>query len=368
MNPFLISGYKSPEYFCNREEETKKLIDAISNSRNVTLVSERRLGKTALLRHVENQVKSDRVFLYVDLYPTLDLNDLVTLLSDIILRGLEPFSEKIIRKVTRFFSSLRPRFSFDPQTGAPNLELTINNASEAGKSVSLLFEYIRQSGGKVIVAFDEFQQILSYPEKNIEALLRSEIQKSPDSDFIFCGSQTHLLLLMFNEYSRPFYQSTEILSLGNIGKKDYSEFIKNQFQKNNRSIDLNIAEYIYQINNGITYYVQYMCNKLFSQIENEITKDLADWTLTEILKENEIIYYNYRELVTSLQFKLLKAVAKECFVDKPLSNSFISKYNLGSTSSVKTAIDTLVKKGLLTNSHGLRVTDWYFSLWLANQL
>ena len=111
-----------------------------------------------------------------------------------------------------------------------------------------------------------------------------------------------------------------------------------------------------------------MCNRLFSLDDNEINKNLADEMLQIILKENEIIYFNYRELLTELQFKVLKAIAKETTVAKPYSNQFISKYSLGSASSVKTSIETLLKRGMLTNKQFLRITDWYFSCWLSQQL
>ena len=51
-NPFIIKGYKSPEYFCNRKTETKKIISAIENRRDITLISLRRMGKTGLIQHV----------------------------------------------------------------------------------------------------------------------------------------------------------------------------------------------------------------------------------------------------------------------------------------------------------------------------
>lgn len=41
-NPFLTSGYESPEYFCDRVAETKDLIEALENDRNVTLMAPRR--------------------------------------------------------------------------------------------------------------------------------------------------------------------------------------------------------------------------------------------------------------------------------------------------------------------------------------
>jgi len=51
-NPFITSGYLEPDYFCNRQNETTRLLKAISSRRNVTLISMRRIGKTGLLKHV----------------------------------------------------------------------------------------------------------------------------------------------------------------------------------------------------------------------------------------------------------------------------------------------------------------------------
>ena len=78
-NPFLLSGYVSPEYFCDRVEETQKLISALRNGRNVTLISPRRMGKTGLLRHAFHEIQSAKAgnCYYVDLYQTDSLPSLV---------------------------------------------------------------------------------------------------------------------------------------------------------------------------------------------------------------------------------------------------------------------------------------------------
>ena len=101
MNPFLTSGYEGSDYFCDREDETARLINSIRNSRNTTLISERRLGKTGLLKHVETQIENETVFIYIDLYSTLHLQDFILLLSNAVLKKLEPFSEKVIKKKKR---------------------------------------------------------------------------------------------------------------------------------------------------------------------------------------------------------------------------------------------------------------------------
>ena len=50
-NPFVYQGYEGPEYFFDRTEETEKMISALRNGRNITLVSPRKVGKTALINH-----------------------------------------------------------------------------------------------------------------------------------------------------------------------------------------------------------------------------------------------------------------------------------------------------------------------------
>ena len=77
-NPFLISGYESPKYFCDRKRETADILETLRNGRNITLTSPRRLGKTGLIRHVHHLIKEqdpEATTLYIDLYSTESLHD-----------------------------------------------------------------------------------------------------------------------------------------------------------------------------------------------------------------------------------------------------------------------------------------------------
>ena len=82
-NPFLISGYISPKYFCDREDETKKLVKNIDNVNNVTLISTRRMGKSGLIKHCFEQrsIKKNYTTFFVDIYATKSFNDFLLLMS-----------------------------------------------------------------------------------------------------------------------------------------------------------------------------------------------------------------------------------------------------------------------------------------------
>ena len=60
MNPFLLTGYESPEYFCDRVEETKTLLNNLNNRSNTTFFAPRRTGKTALIQHVFHTLKKKK--------------------------------------------------------------------------------------------------------------------------------------------------------------------------------------------------------------------------------------------------------------------------------------------------------------------
>ena len=86
---------------------------------------------------------------------------------------------------------------------------------------------------------------------------------------------------------------------------------------------------------------------MYAQSTNQITIETVYKSCDEILKEQENIFYQYRNLLTKLQWKLLKAIAKEDKVDQPTGIHFISKYNLGNASSVRRSLLSLIDKEMV---------------------
>ena len=216
-----------------------------------------------------------------------------------------------------------------------------------------------------MLAIDEFQQITRFPEQNVEALLRTHIQQMVDTRIIFSGSGKHLLSAIFSDYNRPFYQSTQLLTLPKIDKKDYSEFISKKFNNAKRSISEEAISHILNLTRTHTYYVQYICNRLFESRNRNITKEDVDKTLLDVLYENEDYYFTYRNLLTVQQFSLIKAIGKEDGVAQPSSKDFIWKYGLGTTSTINSAIKSLLSKDLIfKEEEKYLVYDVFFGLWL----
>jgi uncharacterized protein len=367
LNPFLIIGYRSPDLFCDRITETAKLQSALSNGRNITLISYRRLGKSALIEHTFSTFPNKRKhqFIHIDIYATQNLNDFLATLSKGVFKTTYTRTQKIGSAIMDFFSRIGGSFTYDPVTGQPALDMKINSSKQTAKNIDDIFDLLEKSGKQTFIAIDEFQQILEYPEKNVEALLRTKIQKLKNVHFIFSGSHKHMLTSMFMDYSRPFYQSTDMLYLEKIKPDTYSQFIVSVFKQYKRTITLPIAQEILEWTRCHTFYVQSLCNRLYATRIKKIDAALLQQTIYELLREHDGTYYSYRNLLTQPQWELLLAIANEETAVMPTSSKFLKKYNLGSASTVNRSIKSLLNKEMIfQTSEGYLVYDVFLSRWL----
>lgn len=216
-NPFVISGYVSPDYFCDREQETARLVRSLINGNNVALISPRRMGKTGLIKNcfAQPEIKDGFHTFFVDIYSTKTLREFVYALSKEILEGLKPLGQRALELFWNSVKSLQGGISFDPM-GMPSFNLQLGDFKYSEVTLDEIFGYLNNANRHCIVAIDEFQQIANYPEKNVEALLRTYVQKSENVNFVFAGSQRHVMGSMFTSASRPFYQSVSIMQLDAI--------------------------------------------------------------------------------------------------------------------------------------------------------
>ncbi|MCD4696378.1 MAG: ATP-binding protein, partial [Bacteroidales bacterium] len=370
MNPFLLKDYAGPEYFCDRKNETARLVNAIENQRNLTLSSIRKMGKTGLIHHVFNQLNRNKIYdvIYFDIYHTSSLSGFINKFGSSLLVEEESFSDKIKRMINSFIRSIRPTVTYDSLTGSPTFSFNIENETTGIRTIEEIFGFLKKRSLEkpVVIAIDEFQQIANYPENNVEALLRTNIQKLHNVNFIFSGSDKQLLTSMFTDAKRPFYQSTEFMHLEEIPGDEYSQFIQMKFNAGSISIDDEAIEDILRMTRQHTYYVQYLCNKLYSSGKKSINTEIVKQTYSDILKENEVFYSEYRDLLTKQQWKLLTALANEEGISKVTASAFIKKHDLSNTATVRRGIKSLLEKKMIyKRDMKYFVYDVFFAKWLS---
>ena len=366
-NPFVYQGYEGPDYFCDRKEETTTLVSHLTNGRNVTLISPRRIGKTGLIKNTFYHISeknADAVCMYIDIYATKNLHDFVEQLGMTVISDMVKKNMSLVDRVLAFFSSLRPVFSVDPLTGEPSVSISIEPSQE-DVTIRRIFDYLNQSDHEVYIAIDEFQQIGEYPETGTEAMLRSYIQFAQHVHFIFSGSKHHMMAEIFGSPKHPFYQSTEMMGLKPLQADVYYDFCRKFFGDRGGDLSKEMFMYVYNEFEGHTWYVQAIMNRLY---ENEMTVDdikQVKAALVSILNGREPQYESLVQFFTDNQFSLLKAIAKDGIVAQPTSGKFIKSHNLSGASSAKAALRVLEDKELVyRRPEGYVVYDRFMDLWL----
>ena len=369
-NPFVVGKYLSDKYFCDRSDETDFLRKQILNGRDVALISPRRIGKSGLIQHFFNQsdIKEQYYTFFVDIYATTSFAEFVYLLGKEIYEQLKPQSTHWKERFFQIISSFRVGFKLDPMTGTPSLDLGLGDIQTPQTTLDEIFSYIEEADRPCIIAIDEFQQIGEYAEKNIEALLRTKIQKCHRAQFIFAGSKRHMMSNMFNSPSKPFYQSAISMGLEPIPVDIYSDFAMNLFEERGKHIEREVVEEVWRMFNGYTWFVQMMMNELFAlTIPNGVcAREMIDKARRNVIMSQENSYKDILSQLPPKQKIVLQAIAKEGLAQNITSSKFIKKYNLNSASSVQAAVKLLLKNDLITQTDiGFRVYDFFLSEWLA---
>ena len=368
LNPFQLQGYSGAAYFCNRKEELRFLKEAIQNQRNVSIISLRRLGKTALIKHLFKSQRTS-ISIFIDIYRTSSQKEMIMRLIEECIGQIGKPTTSFLTKISQLFRSLELSMSLDPITGVPQIAAGLRQGQEESIALAELFKFLEGQDKRVVIAIDEFQQVLDYPEQTTEALLREHVQGLRNVNFIFSGSNKRMLQAIFSNSRRPFYQATEPLYLGKIDTDIYADFIQSHFKAAHRIMPYET------ILNGLawcrthTYHVQYLFNRLYSLgLKNYSEKDMRE-VQTSILKERAPEFMTLIRLLSNHQAALLKAIAKEGQVKSPTSITFIITHELSAVSTVSQSLKSLLDKELIhEEASEYLVSDVFLSRWLASDI
>jgi len=370
-NPFVINNYESKDLFCDREEELQLTLRNCLNQTNMTLISQRRLGKTGLIFRLFDEIKDAYPSIhtiYVDIFASDNIDGFINLFAEAVLSAI-PEKSSFGKRLLNYIKLLRPLVTYDPLTGQPQLQIAYQNAYEKEYTLRGLFEFLDGQNTPIVIAFDEFQQIREYPEQNMEALLRTYIQQCKNLTFIFSGSKKHIMADIFTNERKPFYSSTAFVSLGKISEENYSDFIRRLFGKGKRSVTDEALQFILDWTRRVTFYTQRLCHTLYANGKKNIDLVEVKSTCNQLLKESESVYLQYRQMMTDKQWKYLIAVAKEGSVRQITATDFLKRYQIGGASASRQMSESLSEKGLLNVEVSLEgidysVDDVFFSHWL----
>ena len=108
---------------------------------------------------------------------------------------------------------------------------------------------------------------------------------------------------MFTSSKRPFYQSTQPLTIGPIQQDEYASFATRLFAARNVKLPLEVFNSIYEKYEGHTWYVQCLLNRLYGY-DRDVDMELVAYATEQILSEYSYTYANLLKAYSSGQVRL----------------------------------------------------------------
>ena len=375
-NPFVFGTVVSGGNFTDRKNEITELVKDLTGKTNLIMFSPRRYGKTSLVFQVmEKLQKKGIICVYVDLYPATSKTKFVNIIASAVAQAKAGKIDEIVQTIRDLIPPIKLTVRPETMSGMDNggIELELSKGKEdTDSNLTKLYDLperiAKKKKKRMVVIFDEFQEIAKIDGKEIENNFRAKIQHHKNVSCVFMGSQKHLLDQMFNDKNRALYRSGKPFNLCKIPENEFRVFIKDKFQIDKIQISEKSIGIILQLTKCHPYYTQQLCHEVWNCCKSRGTKIPKDTDISkaveQVMKNQDYAYTSLWDSVRGRQRILLSSMASSGN-RKIFSSSFRDKYGLGAPSTVARAATALEERGLIDKEeHNYVISDTFFEEWL----
>lgn len=333
----------------------------------------RRYGKTSLVKQVMARA-SARGYLavYVDCFSVIAKEDLVQKFAAAVISsmGKNVVAVDLLQRARNLFSYIIPSLEIRPD--GVSISAKYDPSADFLYLIEDVFNgivrHLRTKKIKCLIVFDEFQEITELKEsRQVEGLLRGQVQAVTDIGCFFVGSRRRILQSMFNDGKRPFFRQAFNYPLEKIPKEELANHIVKLFAKTLKTCRSTLAEDLYDYVEGNTYYVRKLAHLLWDMTEKEASPKLLDAARLELLGAESFDLKGVFGGLLMGEKKLAMALAKEP-TDKPYAMGYLKKHNL-TPGGLQKSMKSLQGKDIVEqNREGIYgLTDPLFGRWCRAQ-
>lgn len=334
-----------------------KVKSTLNSENHLIIISPRRFGKTSLIQKVIKVSK--RPTIYLDLQLITGVEDFASQLLRKLYR-IYPF-EKIKRQIKNF--RILPNISLNPMNGEIDISFQpVSSTLVLMEDVLDLIENVSRKRNKIIVVFDEFQEIKSI-EKDLDRHLRSTIQHHQKINYVFLGSQEHLMRDIFEKKNSSFYHFGNLLPLDKIPYADFFAYLSERFSLITKEPE-KISSEILAITKCHPFYTQQLAFALFELfIKKESSSNIVEKGIEDILQIHDMDFERLWNTLNRTDMKVLIGMTQT--THSPLSVGFSIKNNIGASSTIFSSLKRLTQNGIvIKTSGGYEIDDPFFCKWI----
>lgn len=372
-NPFRTEALHPDAVFCNREDEQRLLKDAAESSQNILLHSPRRYGKTSLCRKVQHDL-SDAGYacVFIDFFGVDGVEEIARRLARAVALAIhhrQPLWDKGRRWLSAWKSFrlvLLPKSDGSFDIGVEKARLSADPRTLLDDMLQDLAEFVRGGHFPCHVVFDEFQEVTRLKEAGlVEGLIRGAIQ-GLECSFIFAGSRRGILKAMFQDKTRPFFQSATPMVLPPLPSAEAIAYLREQFHRGGREISDDAARMIAEMVSNHPYYMQHVASDAYAVSERWVGIEDVEKAYELTVKACVPLFEATLTGLTPQQIGVLRAVALH--QPSELSGKQFSQATGVQPSSIAYSRKKLMEEDLIEKREDRwRVVDPVFEDWLQRQ-
>jgi hypothetical protein len=260
-NPYVVGNPVYPPLFVGRRavfDRIGQIWSAKSQPDSIILYGHRRMGKSSILRNLDQVAPLGGLIVYADMAGATAFVESTT---DLLL-GL---ADRVLTAVRRVYPEI--------EAAKPDHE-TYNTPSKARLYLDHLIEQARHilAGRPLILALDEFEAIegavlAGKVSRDIFQFLRAKSQE-PSITLVLGG--LHTLDEMSRDYQQPFYGSYENIRVSYLTRDDAWRLIVNPTLHFRLNYEPEAVEYIIAETGGQPYLVQLICRDALDHLNHEL--------------------------------------------------------------------------------------------------
>ena len=349
-NPFKFGVLVDDEFFTDRVNELKQVQMSLNSENHLILISPRRFGKSSLVAKAVKE--SGRPCISLNMQNMLSVEDFAAKLLREVFR-LYPF-ERVKHMMTHF--RIVPTISSNPVTNVIDVSFQpVVNSMVLMEDAMELVEKVSTEGKKLIVVFDEFQEILSI-RKGLDKQLRSIMQEQQHLNYILLGSQESMMTEIFERKKSPFYHFGQLMRLSKIPYQDFKEYISARLPIDDQEKKKRIVDEILSFTSLHPYYTQQLSAQVWEMVSyDHIVDGVVGDAISKIVRTHDLdferLWLSFNRTDRSIMLNLSKGI-------NPLQNRQVA------TSTSFSGIKRLMKAGYVIRLNDYEVEDPFFKEWI----
>lgn len=369
-NPFRTEALEPDSPFCDRGEELAKLKAYAESGQNVLLHSPRRYGKTSLCRRLQHQLEAQGyVCVAADFFGVDSVEEVARRLARAVAMGvhrrqsLADKGRRLLAAWKAFRLVLTPKADGTLDVGVEKARLAPDPRELLDNTLQDLAAFIRSGAFPTHMVLDEFQEVTRLREAAlIEGLMRGAIQ-GLNCSFVFAGSRRGVIRAMFEERTRPFFQSAVSMELPPLPVDDAVAYVVERFRGAGREIDEEAAREIVTRARRHPFYLQRIASEVYAITVDQIAAEDVDKAYRLTIQAGTPLFEAILAGLTPPQIGLLRAIA----LHQPgeITGKAFSQTSGMQPSTISYAKQKLLEEDLVEFKDGLWcVVDPVFGDWL----